>query len=115
MGNLVSTHINEILFAVTVIIGMIAHYGKKYYKAETTVTAKEWFGSSNLPGSIASIGTAIAVIVTALSNGVITESMTVWSVIYTGFVTGFAVDSSTNKDQDSVNRGTIIKEAKLIE
>ena len=104
MSAILMAHINEIIFAVATIIGMIAHYVKKRFKYETTVNLREWFGSSNWPGSITSIGTAITIIIAALSNGVITETMPFWSVVYVGLTTGFAVDSTTNMDQVAVGR-----------
>jgi hypothetical protein len=98
MNELITSHINEITFAVATMIGMIVHYGKKRVKAETDVSIAQWFGTANVYGSIASIGSAIAVIITALAGGIITEQMDFWSVVYVGFTTGFAVDSSTNSD-----------------
>lgn len=114
MGSLLAAHSNEILFAVATIVGMISHFVKKKLKNETTVNLKEWFGTSNLPGSLTSIGTALTIIVTALSNGVITPGMSVLTVIYVGLTTGFAVDSTTNKDQASVDRGNTIKLEKAL-
>ena len=113
MSALLIAHSNEILFAVATIVGLVSHYIKKRLKNETAVPIHEWFGSSNWPGSLTSIGTTIAIIVTALANGVIVEGMTFWSVIYTGFLTGYAIDSSTNTDQASVDRSMVIKEEKL--
>lgn len=89
---------HEILFFVMAILGMISHYLKKYAKKETTVSIYEWFGASNLPGSVASIGTLIFTVSSAIASGVITPDMSIWAIVYAGMTTGIAVDSTTNSD-----------------
>jgi hypothetical protein len=93
-----SEHTNEILFAAATFTGMVAHYYKKNLKNETYTSIKEWFGASHWPSSIASFSTAGMVVITALSNDVILPEMTIWSVLYIGLTTGYAVDSTTNTD-----------------
>jgi hypothetical protein len=89
---------NEILFFVMSCIGMVSHYFKKYAKNETTVTIWEWFGASNLPGSVASIGSLLFAVSSAIASGTITPEMSMWSVIFIGMTTGIAIDSTTNSD-----------------
>jgi hypothetical protein len=113
MSAIWNMHGNEIIFTISTIIGLIIHYAKKRLKNETETSLKEWFTTSNPAGSIASIGSSIVVIVTALANGVINETMTFWSVVYIGLVTGLAVDSATNKDQIEVGRSNFIAAKKL--
>ena len=98
MSNIIASHANEIIFAFATGAGMVAHYIKKKLKDETSVNIGQWFGSANLPGSILSIGSALTIIIAALSNGIINEAMSFWSVVYMGIVTGLAVDSTTNSD-----------------
>ena len=114
MGNLITAHGNEIIFAVATILGMLGHYLKKKLKNETQVNLKEWFGSSHWPGSIAALGSAATVIVAALSNGVIVESMSFWAVAYVGLTTGFAIDSTTNSDEVAHEAAKAIKAEKAI-
>lgn len=96
--SMLAQHGNEILFAASTVVGMVSHFLKKSFKNETECQIHEWFGKQHLPGSIASLGSAAMVIITALSNGVITPEMAFWPVVYVGLTTGFAVDSVTNSD-----------------
>jgi phosphoribosylcarboxyaminoimidazole (NCAIR) mutase len=89
---------NEILFFVISCLGMVSHYFKKYAKNETTVTIWEWFGAANLPGSVASIGSLLFAVSSAIASGTITPEMSMWSVIFIGMTTGIAIDSTTNSD-----------------
>jgi hypothetical protein len=93
--------INEILFIVSAIIGMVVHYVKKYVKGETTVSMYEWFGKANLPATIAAIGTLFTAIVSALASGLILPDASIWAVLYTGITTGIAVDSAANSDGEA--------------
>lgn len=96
---------NEALFLITAVLGMVTHYLKKYTKNETSVSIYEWFGSSNLPGSVASIGSLVFAVASAISSGVITPNMSMWSVIFIGMTTGIAIDSTTNSDGSTKKEG----------
>jgi hypothetical protein len=96
--SLLAAHGNELIFAASTVVGMIGHFIKKSFKGETKCSIKDWFGKQHLPGSIASLGSAAMIIITALSNGVITPEMAFWPVVYVGLTTGFAVDSVANSD-----------------
>lgn len=99
-------HMNEIYFVITTCLGMVGHYLKKYLKGETEVSMRQWFGSAGIKSSILSIGAAIMVAITALSNNIITPEMTFWGVVYIGLTTGIAVDSSTNSDGTITTKGS---------
>jgi hypothetical protein len=96
--SLLATHSNELIFAASTLAGMVGHYVKKSFKGETECNLKDWFGAQHLPGSVASLGTSLMVIIGALSNGVITPEMAFWPVVYIGLTTGYAIDSTANSD-----------------
>jgi|694.fasta_scaffold00062_47 hypothetical protein len=89
----------QAIFSYGVIIGMIGHYAKKKIKEETEVKLSEWFGSVGLYGTISSISAAFMAILGALSNGLITPDMSIYSLLYIGLTTGYTVDSSLNNDK----------------
>jgi hypothetical protein len=88
----------EVIFAVAVIVGMIIHYCKKSLKHETTVSIIAWFTISNVKASLCTVFAAAVAIIGALSNNLITADMTLWSILYIGFTTGYAIDSTSNSD-----------------
>jgi hypothetical protein len=88
----------ESVFTVSVIIGMIGHYAKKRVKSETQVTLKQWFMELDMFGSIASVVTALVIILGAFANHIITPDMSTLTVFYIGLISGFTVDSVTNSD-----------------
>ncbi len=89
---------NNAIFIYFVIIGMLGHYAKKRVKSETDVTVKEWFCNFKVYSTILTVVTALIVIFGALSNNIINDSMTIYTIIYTGLTSGFAIDSLTNND-----------------
>lgn len=88
----------EFVFALAVFVGALAHYLKKYVKGETTVQIYEWFGKKNLPGTLLSFITIVFAIIAALGFGLIVPGMSIYAVMYTGFLTGYSIDSSVNSD-----------------
>lgn len=96
--SILAAHGNELIFAASTVSGMVSHFIKKSFKGETSCNFKDWFGKQHLPGSVASLGSVLMIIITALANGVITPEMAFWPVVYIGLTTGFAVDSVANSD-----------------
>lgn len=88
----------EIIFAVATFVGALAHYLKKYTKGETTVPIHEWFGKKNIAGTLLSIITIVVTIIAALGFGLIVPGMNIYVIMYTGFLTGYSIDSSLNSD-----------------
>jgi hypothetical protein len=89
---------NNAIFVYFVIIGMIGHYAKKRVKSETDVTLNEWFCNFKVYSTILTVVTALMVIFGALANNIINDSMTIYTIVYTGLTSGFAIDSLTNND-----------------
>ena len=92
-----SVLVNEIAFAAASGIGAVFHYAKKYAKKETQAALHEWFGSANLPATIAALGTLVMTVGGVLASGAI-DTQTLGAVIYAGLTTGFAIDSAANSD-----------------
>ena len=90
----------QIVFIITAMMGGVMHYLKKFLKGETTVKLYEWYGKANLPATIYTIVVFFFAIVGALAADVITSQTGFWAAMYSGFVTGFAIDSGFNSDAD---------------
>ena len=86
----------QIVFMICALLGGITHYLKKVLKEETSVKLYEWFGAANLTATVYTLLTFVSVITLALTTGVISSETSYWAAMYTGFVTGFAIDSSFN-------------------
>ena len=89
---------NEAILALSTIFGMIGHYAKKRARSETTVTLCQWFGPSNVFGTISTITIAVMAVIGVIANNIITPEMSIYSIIYLGLSQGFAIDSATNGD-----------------
>lgn len=96
--NFINTYGNEASFVVASFIGGLAHYLKKSLKGETTVELHEWFGSSNVQATLYTFIMFFFVIAGSLAGGIIDIHTPFWAALYTGFVTGYTVDSSFNSD-----------------
>lgn len=97
-----SSNINQIIFIICGLIGGLAHYFKKYLKKETDVNLYEWFGPSNTIATVYTLIVFIFIMIGALASGMISIGMSIWAVMYTGFITGFAVDAGVNSDSKSI-------------
>lgn len=91
-------HASEIIFFLSGIFGMITHYFKKSMKKETESMFSEWFGKKNIKATITTFGMFFMAMVGALGAGVITPEMNIYAIMYSGFATGFAIDSGFNSD-----------------
>lgn len=94
----VGIYINQLIFIFCSILGGIAHYLKKYLKGETHTQIHEWFGPSNLEATIYTFIIFLFAIIGAIAADVITPTTNFWAAMYSGFVTGFAIDSGFNRD-----------------
>jgi hypothetical protein len=92
-------YLNEASFVICSLIGGMMHYAKKYLKNETAVSMGQWFGKANWLASVYTLVMFIFVSIGALAGGIINESTSFIAVLYTGFVTGFAIDSGFNSDK----------------
>jgi hypothetical protein len=100
----VDVYANQIAFIVCACLGGIAHYLKKAAKGETQVAFHEWFGGANLSGTIYTLLVFFFIIVGSLAGDIINSQTGFWASLYTGFATGFAVDSGFNSDSKSLTR-----------
>jgi hypothetical protein len=95
---LAQNHI-QIVFIITAILGGIMHYLKKYLKGETKTKIYEWYGKANLPATIYTITVFFFAIIGAIAADVVNSQTTFWAAMYSGFVTGFAIDAGFNSDK----------------
>jgi hypothetical protein len=98
LTNFINTYGNEASFVVAAFIGGVAHYLKKSLKGETSVEIHEWFGPSNLQASLYTFIMFFFVIAGSLAGGIIDIHTPFWAALYTGFVTGYTIDSGFNSD-----------------
>jgi len=89
---------NHIAFIICALIGGFAHYLKKFLRKETEVGLFQWFGKSNLAASLYTLIVFVFTMIGALAMGIVNSQMELFSVLYTGFVTGFAIDAGFNSD-----------------
>jgi hypothetical protein len=104
-----SAHQNEIAFVVTSLVGAVTHYLKKLMKNETSISLFDWFGKSNPTATAYTALVFTFALIGMLSSGFISSSMTIWASMYTGFATGFAIDSGFNADGTLTNQLTTAK------
>lgn len=91
---------NEIAFIICSLLGGMMHYTKKFLRKETDVGMFQWFGKSNWVSTFYTVVMFIFVTIGALAGGIINSQTDFWAVLYTGFITGFAVDAGFNSDKD---------------
>jgi len=89
---------NEASYIVAAFIGGLAHFLKKSLKGETTVEIHEWFGPANLQASLYTFIMFFFVVAGSLGGGFIDSNTSFWVALYTGFLTGYTIDSSFNSD-----------------
>ena len=90
----------EIVYFISALIGGCMHYLKKRIAKETNVSFSNWFGKSNLPASIYTFVMFCIVIIGTIATGIVSPTMDIWALIYTGFVTGFSIDAGFNSADD---------------
>jgi len=90
----------QIVFLFTGLLGGMMHYLKKYLKGETKSSLYQWFGKSNLPATIYTLVCFTFVMIGAIASDVVNSHTGFWVAVYSGFITGFAIDSGFNSDQD---------------
>lgn len=105
----VMNYSHEISFIACSLIGGMMHYAKKFLRKETDVSMAQWFGKSNWVATIYTLVMFIFVSIGALAGGVINAQTDFWAVLYTGFVTGFAIDSGFNSDKNMTQAITEVR------
>lgn len=88
----------QIVFMGCAMLGGVMHYLKKYLKGETNVKLYQWYGKANSASTIYTVIVFIFTIIGALAADVVTSQTGFWAAMYSGFVTGFAIDAGFNSD-----------------
>ncbi len=83
-------------FIVAGLVGMIVHYGRSYSRGNTGSSLVGYFSVDNLPATITTFGAFFMAVVTAINSGVVTDDMSIGSVLYAGMSMGYVVDSGFN-------------------
>src|SRR5574343_317193 len=102
MYDFISHNKIQIVFIICALLGGVMHYLKKYLKGETDNKIYEWFGTSNITATIYTIIVFFFAIVGAIAANVVNEQTGFWAAMYSGFVTGFAIDAGFNGDQSNM-------------
>lgn len=91
-------YLNQAAFIICALFGGFAHYLKKYLRKETDVGLFDWYGKANLAATLYTIIIFIFTMIGALAGDIVNEHTGFWACLYTGFVTGFAIDAGFNSD-----------------
>ena len=95
----------QIVFIIAATMGGLMHYLKKFLKGETDKKFYEWYGKSNLAATLYTIIVFFFAIVGAIAADVVNSQTGFWAALYSGFVTGFAIDAGFNSDENpNINR-----------
>lgn len=89
---------NQTIFIICAMFGGFAHYLKKYLRKETSVGLFDWYGTANLASTLYTVIVFMFTMVGALAGGIVNSQTGFWACMYTGFVTGFAIDAGFNSD-----------------
>jgi len=93
----------QIVFIVCAMLGGLMHFLKKSLNGETSVKVYEWFGLANVEATIYTFIVFFFAIIGAIAADVVNSQTGFWAAMYSGFVTGFAIDSGFNGDARSIS------------
>jgi hypothetical protein len=102
-------YLPHLTFAAASIFGGVAHYLKKILKKEIDVNASAWYRFKSTPAVLYTLIIFIFTIIGALAGDIVNAHTGILAAIYTGFVTGFAVDAGLNADpqlKQAISPGT---------
>jgi hypothetical protein len=94
----ITPYTNQIAFIACGMFGGFAHYLKKYLRKETDVGLFDWYGKENLAATLYTVIVFLFAMIGALAGDIVNADMSFWATLYTGFVTGFAIDAGFNSD-----------------
>lgn len=94
----ITQYVNHIGFIISSFLGGVAHWLKKVAKKETDASFAQWLGKDNWAGSIYTLIVFAFTIIGALAGDLINQHTGFWAALFTGFMTGIAVDSSVNSN-----------------
>lgn len=109
---LIKYHI-EITYIICAILGGIMNWIKKTMQGETDARLSEWYGRSNLAATVYTVTIFFFAIVGTLAADIINTQTGFWAAMYTGFVTGFAIDSGFNRDMRDVHKDMVRNKASM--
>lgn len=89
---------NQAAFIICGMLGGFTHYLKKYLRKETDVGLFDWYGKANLAATLYTILIFVFTMIGALAGDIVNSQTGFWACLYTGFVTGFAIDAGFNSD-----------------
>lgn len=89
---------NHVAFIVCGMLGGFTHYLKKYLRKETDVGLFDWYGKANIAASLYTFLVFSFTMIGALAGDIVNSQTGFWACLYTGFVTGFAIDAGFNSD-----------------
>lgn len=92
----------QVVFIVNALIGGLMHYLKKFLKGETDKKVHQWFGSANIAATMYTVIVFFFAIIGAIAADVVNSETGFWAAMYSGFVTGFAIDAGFNSDDKSI-------------
>lgn len=88
----------QIVFIVCALMGGVMHYLKKFLKGETETKIYEWYGKENIAATVYTVTVFFFAIIGAIAADVVNSQTGFWAAMYSGFVTGFAIDAGFNGD-----------------
>lgn len=89
---------NQAAFIICGMLGGFTHYLKKYLRKETDVGLFDWYGKANIASTLYTILVFVFTMIGALAGDIVNSQTGFWACLYTGFVTGFAIDAGFNSD-----------------
>lgn len=107
MLQLLAKYYIEITYILCAILGGVMHWIKKFLNKETDAKLLEWYGRHNVAATIYTFTIFFFAIVGSLAADIINSQTGFWAAMYTGFVTGFAIDSGFNRDMRDVHRDLV--------
>lgn len=107
ISQFISTYVTEVTFIACALLGGIMHYIKKYLNGETEAKIHEWYGRDNLAATVYTITVFFFAIIGAIAADVVNSETSFWAAMYSGFVTGFAIDAGFNGDARQMTKDLI--------
>lgn len=90
-----ATHV-AIVFYLAGLVGMLAHYVKKWTRGEYAGNLWAYLFADNPRASLAAVITYVGAAAAVVATGSL-DGMKLAQVVAVGFTTGFAIDSAVNK------------------
>ena len=86
----------HVVFISAGVVGMIAHWLKKWAKGETSSSLTGYFIKDEINSTFTMLGAFGYAVLGAFATGTITSTSSMYSIVYAGIAAGFAIDSGFN-------------------